>query len=204
MKKLIVGAIFTLAVAGCVKPEQVTRGEQPGLNLVASEAPEGAIALDVAVTEINVVVPTELKVSEANTFKPKADIVWREDPIGNRHEQVQVIVADAMKRGADRLTGSRSVVLDVTVNEFHALTQRTRYTVGGTHAINFTYLLRDAETGAVIKEAETVQADLRAFGGGEALAAEARGETQKVRITAHLANVIQQELSFAPEAEAGA
>jgi hypothetical protein len=38
-------------------------------------------------------------------------------------------------------------------------------------------------------------ADLDAFGGQQAINAEARGQTQKVRITDHLAEVIRQELS---------
>ena len=43
----------------------------------------------------------------------------------------------------------------------------------------------------------TVKADLDAFGGQQALQAEARGLTQKVRITNHLAEVIRQELTNA-------
>ena len=41
----------------------------------------------------------------------------------------------------------------------------------------------------------TIKADLDAFGGRQAVLADARGDTQKVRITNHLAEVIRQELS---------
>ncbi len=40
-----------------------------------------------------------------------------------------------------------------------------------------------------------IKADFDAVGGAAAVAAEARGNTQKVRITQHLAWVIQQELT---------
>ena len=40
--------------------------------------------------------PRSLKVSEANTFKPRADIVWRGEALGDRYQQVEAIFADAM------------------------------------------------------------------------------------------------------------
>ena len=55
--------------------------------------------------------------------------------------------------------------------------------------------IRDLSTGLALGEPRLVKADLDAFGGQQALRAEARGQTQKVRITNHLAEVIRQELS---------
>lgn len=40
-----------------------------------------------------------------------------------------------------------------------------------------------------------IKADLEAFGGQKAIRAEAQGLTQKVRITSHLAHVIQTQLT---------
>ena len=55
--------------------------------------------------------------------------------------------------------------------------------------------LRDPVTGAPLDAPRTVKADLKAYGGSKALAAERDGLTQKVRITRHLQNVIAQELA---------
>ncbi|MBM2291053.1 hypothetical protein JQX09_03985 [Sulfitobacter pseudonitzschiae] len=157
-------------------------------------APQAALSA-FHITQINVDVPQSLKVSEANRYYPSGDIVWREDPLGDRHAQVKAIFEDALQRGAATMTGGTPVILDVTVSRFHALTEKARYTVGGVHSIAFTMQLRDATTGAMIGAPHLVRADLKAFGGQHAIEAVARGETQKVRITAHLANVLQQELN---------
>ena len=147
------------------------------------------------VVGINVLVPQTLRVSEANRYYPSGDIVWREDPIGNRHAQVKAIFAAALENGTAAMQGPVPVVLDVRVERFHALTEKARYTVGGVHSIRFSLVIRDAQTGAAMGEPRVVKADLDAFGGQQAILAEARGQTQKVRISAHLAEVIRQELS---------
>lgn len=160
----------------------------------AIAAPQAA-ASAFHITQINVDVPQSLKVSEANRYYPSGDIVWREDPLGDRHDQVKAIFQTALQRGADTMTSGAPVVLDVKVSRFHALTEKARYTVGGVHSIAFTMQLRDATTGALIGEPHQVKAALKAFGGQHAIEAEARGETQKVRITAHLADVLRQEMA---------
>jgi Family of unknown function (DUF6778) len=149
----------------------------------------------VTVNSVTVRVPRSLKVSEANRFLPSGDIVWREDPIGDRYAQVQKIFEDAMTRGVAPLNGPVGVDIEVQVLRFHALTEKARYTVGGVHSITFDLAIRDSETGELVVPVRTVRADLDAFGGKQALAAEARGQTQKVRISDHLAEVIRQELS---------
>lgn len=149
----------------------------------------------VTVNKIIVRVPKSLKVSEANVYLPKGDIVWREDPMGDRHAQVQKIVEDAMVRGATNLNGPVNVDLDIQVKRFHALTQKARYTVGGVHAITFYLAIKHPQTGELLVPVREIEADLQAYGGKVAMMAEARGETQKVRITEHLARVIQIELT---------
>ncbi|WP_299149941.1 DUF6778 family protein [uncultured Tateyamaria sp.] len=151
----------------------------------------------VRVEDVTVRVPRSLTVSEANRYLPKSDIVWRDDPIGDRHAQVGAIFYEAMTRGTAALDGARGVALDIEVLRFHALTEKARYSFGGVHNINFKLTLRDAETGTLLAEPRMVRADLEGFGGDQAIQAEARGQTQKVRITDHLAEVIRQELTQA-------
>ena len=52
----------------------------------------------------------------------------------------------------------------------------------------------DAQSGAVLMPAKLIKADFNALGGAAAVASEARGVTQKVRITDQLARVIVEEL----------
>ena len=155
----------------------------------------GAILKQINVAKVNVRVPTSLKVSEANRYYPSGDIVWREDPMGNRHAQVAQIVYDAMTAGTAGFTGPVPVILDIELLRFHSLSEKARYTVGGVHHIVFNMVLRDGTTGEPLSEPRRISTDLDAFGGQQALMAEARGLTQKVRISGHLAEVIRQEMT---------
>ena len=168
----------------------ITTGKQQSQTILP-----GAILRQINVSKINVRVPTSLKVSEANRYYPSGDIVWREDPMGNRHTQVAQIVHDAMTAGTTGFTGPVPVILDIEVVRFHALSEKARYTVGGVHNVVFEMVLRDAATGAALSEPRRVESNLEAFGGQQALAAEARGLTQKIRISGHLAEVIRQQMS---------
>ncbi|MEM8592853.1 MAG: DUF6778 family protein [Pseudomonadota bacterium] len=164
-----------------------------------------SVAPSFDVTELRIAVPKELRVSEANLFYPIADIVWRGDPIGDRHKQVLDIFATSFQAGTDRLEGVQPVTVDVEVKRFHSITEKARYTVGGVHSIRFDMTVRDAITGEVIVPTREIKADLSALGGRAAIAAEASGQTQKARITQHLTHLIQQELSrplVAPGADA--
>lgn len=154
-----------------------------------------AILRQINVSQINVSVPTNLKVSEANRYYPGGDIVWREDPMGNRHEQVAKIMYDAMKSGTSTFQGPVPVILDVQLVRFHALSEKARYTVGGVHHVVFNMVLRDATTGQALSEPRRISTDLDAFGGQQAIAAESRGLTQKVRIHGHVAEVIRQQMT---------
>ena len=163
-------------------------------QLTVAPVAQVAEAPSLNVARINVLVPETLEVSEANRFYPRGDIVWRGDPIGDRHAQVKAIFDAAFARGTQALDGETPVELNVEVLRFHSLTEKTRYTVGGVHSITFLLALRNAETGELLREPREVQADLDGFGGRQAILAESRGQTQKVRITDHLAEVIRQEL----------
>ncbi len=194
---------LSFAVSACSNVEPATRSiADAGMgsvgssdNASASITPVVAGQARVKVKSVNVTVPRSLKVSESNSYLPSGDIVWREDPIGDRHAQVQAIVQNALDTGVASLNGPVPVRLDIEVVKFHALTEKARYTTGGVHAITFNMSIRDAESGELLAPVRKVRADLDAFGGAQALRAEANGQTQKVRISNHLAEVIRQELS---------
>lgn len=185
---LMVGlALFGLSA--CASFDPATRNAPLEVPMAQSIQP----SFDVA--ELKIAVPKRLKVSEANVYYPRADIVWRGDAMGDRHKQVLNIFAEAMQRGTDQLEGLQDVVVEVEVLRFHSMTEKARYTVGGVHSIKFNLTVRDAATGQVIVPTRLVNADLPGLGGQAAIAADAIGNTQKVRIMGHLEQVILQELS---------
>ena len=149
----------------------------------------------VHVNNVAIRVSRNLKVNEANSYYPKGDIVWRGDPVGDRHAQVQKIFEDAISRGVTSLDGPVGVDLLIDVKRFHAISEKARYTVGGVHNLVFDLAVKDTETGNLIAPVRTISADLEALGGKQALAADARGETQRVRIERYLEQVINQELT---------
>lgn len=190
--RMIVALCAGVGLSACAQIETATRNaplEAPGLSAAAVE--ERAVS----VASYRVKVPRGLRVSEANSYYPFGDIVWRGDPVGDRHAQVAAILDSAMAGAAETAEGPRDAVVEIELERFHALTEKTRYTIGGVHSIRFTMTLRDPETGAALMAPRTVKADLKAYGGSRALAAERDGLTQKVRITRHLENVIRQELA---------
>jgi hypothetical protein len=163
------------------------------------------IAADVSgawrLAEVRVDVPRSLTVSEAKTLLPNADIVWREDPLGDRYAQVGAIMTAAVTQGARGLRGSRPVVIDVTVTRFHALTfeAELRGQNWGVHNINFTARVIDARTGEVLVPATDIRAELPALSGDQMRAARAEGRTQKSMISAHVARTVAGWLGIGPD-----
>lgn len=191
--KLIMVLGLGAMVSACASVDTATRNAR-----FEPQQPEFIQTLpSVRVEEINVMVPQSLKVSERNSYYPSGDIVWRGDPIGNRHQQVKAIFDAGLVLGTAQLNGAIPVRLDIRVERFHGVSEKARYVTGGVHNIAFSMQLRDLTTGQVIGEPRLVRADLDAFGGKDALRADARGQTQKVRVTNHLAEVIRQELTNA-------
>lgn len=192
--RLIAVLAAAASVSACATVETATRN-------VPLEAQKLQLApAAVTVQAVRVSVPRSLRVSEANLYYPLGDIVWREDPLGDRHAQVQAIVEAGLKQGLQDMpqTGV-PVLLDVEVTRFHALTEKARYTVGGVHSVQFKLSLLNPETGIAYTEPRLVKANLKAFGGARAINAERNGITQKLRITNHIAEVIRAELAN-PEA----
>lgn len=166
-----------------------------GQNILAPNSVDVTQLPALQVVGLNVVVPESLVISEADGYKPIADIVWREDPFGDRRAQVKAIFETGIGSGVQQLEGELPVVVNIQVRRFHALTERTRYSIGGVHEIDFILSVTNQRTGEVVIPPYMVNADLRAYGGAEALEAERNGITQKLRITQQLAAVILRELT---------
>ncbi|KIN60870.1 Lipoprotein [Sulfitobacter noctilucae] len=171
-------------------------GSAPATNIVHPAAlttqPD---ALPVSVSDIRIVVPRALSVSETNTYYPKGDIVWRGDPIGDRHAQVKSLFENGFAAGTADMNGQTPVTAEVEVVRFHSVTEKTRYTVGGVHNIVFDITVRRASTGQALAPTRRVEANLPALGGRSAIEADRAGQTQRVRVTDHLAQVIRHELA---------
>lgn len=198
IRRFTVMTLLALGVSACATPDLATR-ETPIDGPVLSTP-----AIAFKVMDVRVTVPKTLKVSEANVFYPFADIVWRGDPYGDRYQQVKAIFENGMGRGTAKLTKGRRVFVDITVRQFHALTEKTRSTIGGSHSIKFDITVVDAKTGKVVVPTRQVSAELVGFGGRRAIEADRVGQTQKVRITDYLAKVIQRELTVPAAAPATA
>ena len=151
--------------------------------------------------EVRVSVPKTLVVSEAKTLLPRADIVWREDPLGDRHAQVGKIIQTAVLKGAQGLRGSRPVIIDITVTRFHALTYEAELANSdwGVHNVDFIARVLDARTGEVLLPAEKIRAETPAWSGAKMREARRKGITQKSMITNHVAATIAGWLGLGPD-----
>ena len=188
-RHILVALGLALSVAGCATMDTATRSapiEVPGL---------AAVSPSFKVEAVRVTVPDSLSISEANRYYPIADIVWRGDAMGDRRKQVQDIFMESARRSISQLEGVQPVKVDIRVQRFHSLSEKARYTVGGDHNMHFTMTVLDAATDTVLVPERLIKANLDAFGGQRAIAEEARGNGQKVRVTAYLAEVLGAELS---------
>ena len=189
----VTGAAFGLAGCGGFDVAETAARNQP-LDLPAFAATSSAASgVDVRVVDFAMQVPEGLRVSESNGFYPMfTDIVWRGDPPGDRRAQIAALFEEAASRvvGADE--GSLDAVAVVTLDRFHGVTERTRYTVGGVYSIRFTLTFVDPATGLPLAEGRTIQADLSAPGGAAAVELDRQGQTEKVRVTDHLAWTLAQ------------
>lgn len=187
-KTRILSALLGLAamiVAGCTPTTEVSRNI--GLMGPVADVPRQNWGF----SELVVVVPRALSVSEAHGIKPRADIVWREEPMGDRHAQVAAIMRGGLEPALAGMRGDVPVQIVVEVTRFHALTERARYTIGGEHEIEFVYSVRHAETGALLSGPAAVDLTFRALGGRDAVEAEQQGITQRTRITERLAGWVR-------------
>lgn len=196
-----------MGLAGCMQQPETTRsamtmqnelGASQGHTLASSQRlPKGVVAVQslYEVRAVNVTVPRSLSVSEANSLLPRADIVWRGEPRGDRYQQVETIFNDAAAQATGAMRTGPGVVVDITVTSFHALSERARYTVGGNYNMRFLLTVRDAETGKILQGPRPIVGDIAASGGNRAVDEEAKGMTQKVVVHQRLVEVLRRELS---------
>ena len=182
--------LLSTLTAACGSTPNISTRSAP-----AAVAPVEARQIPLTVSRIEVEVPRSLSVSEANSYYPIADIVWRGDPIGDRHAQVADILETGFTAGTAPLAGTIPVILQVQAVRFHSISEKARYSVGGVHNIIFDLTVLRAEDGLPLAPTRRVEANLPALGGTAAIEADRRGETQKVRIHGFLQQVIRQELS---------
>ena len=79
---------------------------------------------------VRVIVPAELEVNEANSYYPRGDIVWRDDPPGDRRAQVAKVMFDGISEGLKHLNGPQAVDVEIDVQRLHYMTEKTRASVG--------------------------------------------------------------------------
>ncbi|MEP2029069.1 MAG: DUF6778 family protein [Paracoccaceae bacterium] len=152
------------------------------------------------ITSVEVIVPAELTVSDANVYAPNADIVWHGDVPGDRKQQVAKIVEAGVKRGAAPLRGGRAVTLVVQLQQFHAVTPKSvARAPAAVHNIKYTIQARDARSGAALTNAVQIEANLPANVGQVAVAASTNGQGQKQRTTNHIASVTAGWLGIGPD-----
>lgn len=195
--RLLLALPAALALSACAGSDPAGRAASVAATPNTGSASASAVVLHAryAVQGVNVVVPKSLKVSEANMFYPVADIVWRGEPRGDRYAQVQSMVTEAASRATGTMSEGRPVNVTIEITRFHCLTEKTRYTVGGTHALHFRLTVTDAATGMVLEGPRDVVADVKASGGAAAIAEEQAGRTQRVVVVDRLTDVIRRELS---------
>lgn len=185
--------ILALGLSACGSFDISSRNAHPEEMMALASGPVALPSIQVVDTKI--IVPRALQVSEANSYYPTGDIVWRGEPYGDRYRQLEALLDESAQIARAGHSGAVPAVVEITLKRFHALTEKTRYTVGGVHSIRFDLTLRHPDTGEALAPTRTIRADLKGYGGNQALEAERAGLTQKLRITRHLANVIRAELT---------
>jgi len=190
--KILLPFVAFLSLSGCAQTWQTSYDE----GVTKAESSTWRL------NSVNVTVPDSLSVSEVNGISPDADIVWREEPRGDRRAQVQKIMSEAVEKGAEGLSGKRrDVDINVVLSHFHAITPiaRAQLQSSGVHNIGFYMSVSDARSGEILVSETEVAADLPAYVGEQSIAAIARGETQRVRIVEHVSAVTAGWLGVGPD-----
>lgn len=204
-RSIALSVLLGTFLGACAGPGELEHAEvtrSAGQTPLVAAPQSGAAPVQLAsgrfsISTVRVEVPRSLSVSEAQSIKPRAHILWQEEPLGDRHAQVDRIVTRALEAGTTDIGGAgraQSAVLDVTLHRFHAVTPITRKFFGGQHEIDFTFRLIDPRSGTVLYGPEAVSTEFAALSGAAARRAEAKGQTQAVRIHDHLAALIRERI----------
>lgn len=153
------------------------------------------------VAEIDVRVPESLTLAPEGLIIGRGDILWEEDPRGDRRAQVAAVMREGLELGTAGLLGDRPVKLVVELARFHALSYRAEDTLqtSGVHNVDFTATVVDARTGERLAGPSFIEAATPAFSGEEAKRRRAAGETQRSVIRNHLARTIAGWLGAGPD-----
>lgn len=188
-RKIVAAAAFAF-LAGC-------SGQW---NVDYDDGVEAGVSKSWHLHRVQVIIPDELTVSDANTYAPNADIVWHGDLSGDRREQVASILRDGLTKGASSLNGPRGIAISARLEHFHAVTPAAvARAPAAVHNIAYTIQVFDDVTGAAITQPERIEADLEAYVGSAAIAAAIQGQSQRVRIVDHIANVTRGWLGAGPD-----
>ncbi|MEM6407810.1 MAG: DUF6778 family protein [Pseudomonadota bacterium] len=164
-----------------------------------SEPVPASVSKGWRVTNVQVVIPDGLTTSDKNTYAPNFDIVWHGDEPGDRRAQVQGLLTSAVAEGAKGLRGGTPVTLQLVLAQFHAVTPlAVQRAPAAVHDIRYTMTVFDSR-GNKLTEPQFIKADLPAFVGQQAFTAAQQGQTQKVRITDHVAKVTAGWLGIGPD-----
>ena len=197
MTRLVAAFGVSCALFACAPSEMPSRGQMnvlPPIVVSPVQTPVQSGPAELNLVGAVISVPRTLLVSEADVYLPNADIVWHGDPLGDRHAQVEAMFSAAVAAGTADMTLGYPVTILIEVEKFHALTPKTRATLGGNFAMHFTLTVLDGFNGEILAGPKLVIADTPASGGRKALREEALGITQKVVIETRLAEVLRQEL----------
>lgn len=181
--------VFGLALAACsgsggLGPDTEIFREPIGLSA------ESLARLNVRSASVSVPASLIVSTNPSEQF-PQTDIVWFEDPAGDRRAQVQAIVETAMNQAVAGLRGSVPVNVLVTVRKFHAVTPKAlASSLPAWHDVKLDIQIRSAD-GRSIAAIIGLNADSIALTQGTAQAALARGETQKSRIIARISQAVR-------------
>ena len=147
------------------------------------------------------IIPERLTVSEENKFAPNADVVWHGDVRGDRKAQVAAILESAGKLGTKDMKSGRNVHLVLQLEEFHGMTpialRKLKYS--GVYNIAMIASVHEGPTNKPIIEPTPIYADLEAFTGARFAQAEAEGNSQKKRVTNHIAAVLAGWMNVGPD-----
>ena len=192
IKTWILALAVAVGISGCVST-----------NTFFPEPLREDLTYNWRVVDVQATVPRTLTTSTANSQMPDVDLIWREDGPGDVYAQIETIMEEAMAQASLRfrpsIKGSRAVILRTEQIQFHSLTERARSNIGGIHNIDFILTVVDANTGELLAGPAIIESDVTAFGGAEAEAAVAVGQTMRVRIIQRVSDVIATYLGIAGE-----
>ena len=190
IKSWMAVAIVALGLSACVST-----------NTSFPEPLRDDVTFNWRVVDVQASVPRTLTTTDRNGQMPNVDLIWTEEGGGDIYAQIEAIMEDSMAAAASRfitsVKGSRPVIIRTEQTQFHSLTQQARSNIGGIHNVDFILTVVDANTGELLAGPAVIEADVKAFGGAQAEALVAEGQTMRVRIVERVSQVISTYLGVA-------